>query len=313
MATAVDIAKVIYQAPDLDLMQQAMQEFGLLPAARTETALYMRGSGAQHHIHETRLGDRARFIGAAIEVSSRADLDELARLEGTRVEANPDPGAGWRVRMSTPDGFEISAIWGREHAAALPETPARLFNSGRSKSRVNASIRVAREPGTVIRLGHFVLHVSNHDETVKWFEQRFGMLHSDYFAPPGQQAPIFGTFLRCDQGATLVDHHCLLILQADKVGVHHCSFEVEDLDAVMTAHDYLMAKGWKLDCGVGRHRLGSQIFDYWRDPFGFRVEHYTDGDVVDAGFQPSIFNGTASDTTQWGDEPPLEFFTSCNE
>lgn len=313
MATAVEIAKVVYQAPDLDVMQQAMTEFGLLTAARTEAALYMRGSGAQHHIHETRLGDRPRFIGAAIEVSSRADLDELARLEGCEVQQNPEPGSGWCVRMHTPDGFEITAIWGREPAPALPESEARRFNSGRSKQRVNSSIRVQREPGTVIRLGHFVLHVSNHDDTVRWFETRFGMLHSDYFAPPGQQAPIVGTFLRCNLGAKLVDHHCLLVLQSDKVGVHHCSFEVEDLDAVMTSHDYLLSRGWQLDCGVGRHMLGSQIFDYWRDPFGFRVEHYTDGDVVDASFEPSIFNGTASETTQWGDEPPLEFFTSCNE
>ena len=54
--------------------------------------------------------------------------------------------------------------------------------------------------------------------------------------------------------------------------------------------------------------LGSQIFDYWKDPFGFRIEHYTDGDIVDASHQPGRFNGTASDTTQWGNRPPLEFF-----
>jgi hypothetical protein len=33
------------------------------------------------------------------------------------------------------------------------------------------------------------------------------------------------------------------------------------------------------DCGVGRHRL-SQIFDYG-EILRFRIEHYTDGDVVD--------------------------------
>ncbi|MNT69138.1 hypothetical protein D3C72_2074320 [compost metagenome] len=54
--------------------------------------------------------------------------------------------------------------------------------------------------------------------------------------------------------------------------------------------------------------LGSQVFDYWKDPNGFRIEHYTDGDVCDASFQPGTFNGTACETTQWGMEPPLEFF-----
>ena len=81
----------------------------------------------------------------------------------------------------------------------------------------------------------------------------------------------------------------MLITQASPVGVHHCSFEMQDLDCVMGAHDHLVARGHKLDCGVGRHLIGSQIFDYWRDPFGFRVEHYTDGDVADHDHQPQTY------------------------
>jgi catechol-2,3-dioxygenase len=105
-----------------------------------------------------------------------------------------------------------------------------------------------------------------------------------------------------------VDHHCLLVLQAEHVGVHHISFEMQDLDHVMAAHDHLLARGWQLDCGVGRHLLGSQIYDYWRDPAGFRVEHYTDGDVVNHEHQPTVFSGTADETTQWGMPPSKEFF-----
>jgi len=38
--------------------------------------------------------------------------------------------------------------------------------------------------------------------------------------------------------------------------------------------------------GVGRHLLGSQIFDYWRDPWGQKHEHYADGDLFDAAQPP---------------------------
>lgn len=38
--------------------------------------------------------------------------------------------------------------------------------------------------------------------------------------------------------------------------------------------------------GVRRHLLGSQIFDYWYDPSGFTIEHYTDGDVVNEDNTP---------------------------
>lgn len=309
MAKAVDLAKVVYQVPDLALMEQTLVDFGLTLVQRDENRLFMRGTGTQHHIHETRLGPEARFIGASFEVSSREDLDELAALPGSSaVLANDEPGGGWIVRMTMPDGFEVNAIWGRERAQELPLRAPNPFNAGHAKTRVNASIRVAREPSPVIRVGHFVLHVSSHDESVAWLQQRFGLLPSDYFAPPGQQSPIVGTFLRCNLGEQLVDHHSMLVLQADRVTVHHTSYEVQDLDAIMSAHDYLESKNWKLDCGVGRHLLGSQVFDYWKDPFGFRIEHYTDGDVVDASYKPTIFNGTAQETTQWGMEPPSDFF-----
>jgi hypothetical protein len=31
-----------------------------------------------------------------------------------------------------------------------------------------------------------------------------------------------------------------------------------------------------------RRRLGSQVFDYWKDPNGFTMEHFTDGDLFNA-------------------------------
>jgi hypothetical protein len=80
------------------------------------------------------------------------------------------------------------------------------------------------------------------------------------------------------------------------------------MDAVMGAHDYLVRKGYRLECGVGRHLIGSQIFDYWRDPFGNRVEHYTDGDSVNHAFEPQHYAVPADKTTQWGMDPPPEFF-----
>lgn len=308
MATAIDIAQVTYEAPDLALMERFMTDFGLTRTAGTDDVLYMRGAGHQHHLHVTRRADVPRFAGAALEVSSRADLDELATFPGSSaVQESDEPGGGWYVRMTMPDGFLIDAIWGRAHAAPQALREVNPLNDHQNKPRVNRSTRVKREPCEAIRLGHFVLHVSDHDASVKWLSDRFSLLKSEFFGAP-DDGPIYGTFLRFNRGKELVDHHAILVLQSDRIGVHHCSFEVNDLDAVCSAHDYLVAQGWKLDVGVGRHLMGSQIFDYWKDPFDFRVEHYTDGDVVDDTFQGIVFRGTAGETTQWGMEPPAEFF-----
>lgn len=310
MATAVDAAQVTYEAPDLELMEKFLTAFGMTKVeGSNEAILYMRGTGTQHHIHVTRKAPKQRFVGASIEVASKADLDELAAKPGsTPVRRSSEPGGGFEVVMNMPDGFEIKAMWGREKVAPLEDREPFPFNNIKDKNRVNAVVRQSVAPCTIARLGHFVLHVTNHDETMAWLNDRFNFLPSDYFLPPGETGPIVGTFVRLDLGEQLVDHHFMLVLQSDWVGVHHSSFEVMDLDAVMASHDYLIQEGYQLDVGVGRHVLGSQIFDYWKDPFGFRIEHYTDGDVVDASHKPGMFNGTASDTTQWGSRPPLEFF-----
>jgi len=309
MPKALDIAYVVYQVTDLDRMEEFLRDFGLTTAERNPQALYMRGSGPAPYIHVTLAGDENRFIGAAFRMSSKEDLDVLALLPGSSaVEKLDAPGGGLRVRMTTPDQCRVDAVWGVADAPRLGYRAPNPFNAAEAKARRNVSLRAKREPCAAMRLGHFVLRVSSHDASLAWMRQRFGLVAADYMSVPGQPDKIIGTFLRCDRGAEYVDHHSLLLVEADEPGVHHCSFEVQDLDAIMGAHDYLRGRGYRLDCGVGRHLLGSQIFDYWRDPFGFRVEHYTDGDIVNSDHQPSTFSGTADQTTQWGANPPKEFF-----
>lgn len=311
MSRATDLAYVRYQVTDLALMESFLTDFGMVPAVPCDgRRLLMRGSGGAPYIYEAVLGDSCRFLGAGLRVASREDLLRLSGLPGSGpVEPVGEvPDGGERVRMRMPDGFEIDALHGGavhgDEAGAIEPG----FNSARHKGRRNQAVRVACEAWPVKRLGHFVLHVSDHDASVAWLGERFGLIPSDFLAAPDQPGRVIGSFLRVDAGEGWVDHHCMLVLGTPEPGVHHCSFEMDGLDAVMCAHDFLLARGYTLDCGVGRHLLGSQIFDYWRDPFGFRIEHYTDGDVVNHAHQPSVFAGTADETTQWGAKPPKDFF-----
>ena len=55
------------------------------------------------------------------------------------------PGGGWRVRMLTPDGIRIDAVWGQDDGPALPHRRPNPFNAGQVKARINATLRYALE------------------------------------------------------------------------------------------------------------------------------------------------------------------------
>lgn len=70
-------------------------------------------------------------------------------------------------------------------------------------------------------------------------------------------------FWRLNRGKEEVDHHCFFFYQGPKYHPHHSSYETHDFDTQVLGHDWLREKGYKNCWGVGRHVLGSQIFDYW--------------------------------------------------
>lgn len=307
---ANELQYVRYQVTDLKTAQTFLTDFGMTVAAKQGNSLFLRGTTDAPFIYEAVLGSENKFLGAGFKVGALSELQRLCSLKGSSaIEPTGAPGGGQRVRMRMDDGFEIDAVYGATPAVPLKKNRvATALNTQVAKPRLNASVRIQRVSSPVGKLGHFVLHVLDHAASVVWLQERFGLVASDYLATPDAPEQPIGSFLRVDHGKTLVDHHCMLVLGTPHPGVHHCSFEVEDIDAVMAAHDFLLERGYTLDCGVGRHLLGSQIFDYWRDPFGFRIEHYTDGDVVNSDYESSIFAGTADQTTQWGAKPPAEFF-----
>jgi hypothetical protein len=60
--------------------------------------------------------------------------------------------------------------------------------------------------------------------------------------------------------------------------------------------------------GIGRHVLGSQLFDYWYDDDGFEFEHYTDGDVFTADREPHYVPFTPGSIWAWGHDAPASMF-----
>ena len=309
MINCRELAYVTFQVTDLDVMESFLVDFGMARSTRTDDALYMRGMGTAHHIHVSKKGSTDAFLGLAFEATSIADLEAAAQLGGASgIEQLNGPAGGRVVHLATPGGHTVDIVHGLEQVDAQPVRDAFDLNFSGSYQRFNRPLRPACVPAPVLRLGHAVLRSPKASEDIAWFEDHFGLLASDYICMPGDEDHVLGAFLRFNRGSAFVDHHVVLITQSDQVGCHHSSFEVSDIDSVFTGNEYLAERGHNLDAGPGRHLLGSLIFDYWWDPFGNRIEHYTDGDLLNDEHQPTRFTGTAEETTQWGAKLDSSFF-----
>src|SRR5215469_11330931 len=109
-----DLAYGRLQAPDLDAEEEFLTAFGMVRAARTPAALYMRGTDPMHHIHVTEKGD-AKCLGFGWAVSSEDELKAAAKLPGASgIETIDEPGGGRRVRLTEPNGYAIEIVHGIE-------------------------------------------------------------------------------------------------------------------------------------------------------------------------------------------------------
>jgi len=295
MIKVKDVACVRFAAPDLAAMQRFLTDFGLIADTIVADTLYARGTDSSPYIHVTELGE-PRFIGLAFEAESAADLTAASQLDGaSAVEKIDAPGGGQRVCFEDPDGLEVEVVHDREELSPLPVHGADPLNRGSDRQRFGKLQRLQAGPAMVKRLGHVGIHCRDFAASATWYKDRFGFIPSDEVFV-GDESNVVAAFMRCDRGDAFVDHHTLVCLGSGRSALDHEAFEVEDIDAVMLGHDHLEQ--------IGRHILGSQVFDYWDDPWSHRVEHFTDGDLLTADVPTHWAGPEVALGTQWGKFDP---------
>ena len=297
-----DIAYARFAAPDLRKMQSFLEDFGM-SCWEANGRLYGKGSDGTPFLHVTERG-AARFLAVGFRAETLADLERLAAAERVPVEDLDEPGGGKIVRLTDPDGYGVEIVAGQAAGAAPPNFSDPLRNTAAHKPRFRSTIRLEPAPAHVRRIGHAVLKVRNFRASEKWYKDRFGFLTSDEVEAAKDVA--LGAFMRCDRGDNPADHHTLFLAELPGApGLLHAAFEVANLDDLMLGHQYLAARKRKAAWGVGRHIMGSQIFDYWKDPFGNELEHWTDGDLFTADDPPQKQPMSALLAVQWGSPHPM--------
>lgn len=293
----------LWDIPNLDKQKEFLEDFGLKLAEQTDQVLYMRSFGTSPYAYIARKAKKAAFIGTGFSVSNRTALETLASETNSKIETLDRPGGGEVVRLQDPMGFVVEVVYGIE---PVPELETRRdplpVNYPNSKSRINQEQRPAYEPAAILNAGHVVLSTHNLQNTASWYMRHLGLIPTDVACATDGSVGL--AFMRLDRGDEPADHHSVVLLQGGGELYLHSAFEVFDLDSIGQGQQYMQAKRHKHFWGIGRHILGSQLFDYWLDPNGFELEHYADGDMYTADRPTNYHPMDPGNIYAWGHDMP---------
>lgn len=306
---------IVYYHQNLSKARTFLLDFGLRVVQETDDEIFFAGYGIETFCYVVRASKRAEsyFGGAAYTVESREQLERAAKVPGaSEIRTLVAPGGGEIVTLVDPAGHNVHLVHGQR------EKPEEIGHLGLQKLTVNYEDEKPRRgtfqrfkpgPAPVHRFGHYgVTYPDGLFETMlEWYTKTLTLAVSDIIYVG--EKPVTA-FLHVDRGEEFTDHHSFFFKRAksDKhLSVAHAAFEVHDYDVQQLGHDFLKSRGYNLCWGIGRHVLGSQIFDYWFDPHEFIVEHYADGDVVNSKTPVSHAQAGPDALSVWGPEVPEVF------
>jgi catechol 2,3-dioxygenase len=172
---------------------------------------------------------------------------------------------------------------------------------------VGADIRGA-EPHAQIRqirprrLSHVALFTPNVPRALTFYEGGLGLKVADRVLD-------HSAFTYARHGS---DHHLVALAHSSAPGMHHCAWEVADINEAGKGGAQMSAAGYNRNWGTGRHVLGSNYFHYVMDPWGSFWEYSADIDFISADTDWVAGNHPLEDGIyQWGPDIPDYFIKNA--
>ena len=255
------LAEITVGVPDADATAAFYRDFGLTEAS-TGTTLGTIAGGEQ-----LRLVKRPyrQLVEVVVAAEDQDDIERIRRAAGERAVADGDD-----VVVHEPLSGTAFRIAIRERVGLKANEPGPYNSLGSVTRTTERSDAIYRHgPSAPHRLGHVLFATPDVDASRDFFTSVLGFKLSD-------EVPGVIAFVRCSS-----DHHNVGLMHAPVPFFHHSSWEVEDIDAIGSGAQHLLAIDAKRNVwGLGRHFLGSNLFWYFRDPAGNYAEYFTDLDQI---------------------------------
>ena len=249
----------------------------LTVAARAGGSVYLRGTGADHHLLALHASDTPELRMLTFRSPSALALDEVAQAAvaagGKLLAARApvaEPGGGEAVVVSDPQGRILRFVCGDAR---------------------HADAREAKDQP--IRLAHTVMN-SVDVKAGQAFYERLGFKLSDR-----TRIMAFMRIPTLPRG----DHHSIALADADNNCLNHIAFVMPDLDSVMRGGGRMKDAGFAIEWGPGRHGPGDNAFNYFVGPAGFVIEYTAEVEQVDDSYEtggPEDWKWPAGRVDHWG-------------
>ena len=213
--------------------------------------------------------------------------------------------------LDPPKGFDSNGIWFYDHNDVLIEVKVAEKTSPDEKQPFAMTSCAPGVPGAPQRskaskvrphrMAHVLVFTADVPKAIDFYSRVLGLRLSDRS----------GDGICFMHGIHGSDHHLVAFAKSSAPGLHHCSWDVGNINEIGKGAMQMAEKGFQKGWGMGRHVLGSNYFHYVRDPWGSYSEYSADIDYIpptcdwDAGdyaLEDSIY--------LWGPELPKDFITN---
>lgn len=194
-------------------------------------------------------------------------VDRLQRSGAGEGWVDATVGHGPAYRFRGPGGLVQEVFWEVDRLERVSADPSTFPSRPQRRSGRGCEAR---------QIDHVTAPAGPHPlEAARWYVDTLGFRFTEYTVLDDlDETPVFAMVSTNEQS------HDMGVM-GDASGrqgrVHHIAYWLEEPAMVYRAADLLLESGVALEFGPGRHGMGENIYLYFRDPNGLRIELFSGG------------------------------------